>query len=204
MRKRAGITTKIMMKFMHVPPSAKTVLFGFSIPCTPKLKTSVVSSVTTRLPLSHSRISSLLTKRPKPNILATASILYTPDHITLHRPMPAKKLDDAVGVNMDMTHLQLADDIYVAPTTAARFWHSLVGHTDLEFGTLVQHHTYEMFEGFGIADLADSSDNAPVTQALHAIGGRARFGFQKPVENRQFGTVFPAAHREIRLVILPH
>src|ERR1019366_3138548 len=69
MKKRAGITTKIMMKFMAVPPSAKTVLFGFSIPCTPKLKTSVVSSVTTRLPLIHSRISSLLTKRPKPNIL---------------------------------------------------------------------------------------------------------------------------------------
>src|ERR1019366_7515879 len=80
MKKRAGITTKIMMKFMHVPPSAKTVLFGFSIPCTPKLKTSVVSSVTTRLPLIHSRISSLLTKRPKPKILATFSILYTPDH----------------------------------------------------------------------------------------------------------------------------
>src|ERR1035437_6693895 len=102
MKKRTGITTKIMMKFMQVPPSAKTVLFGFSIPCTPKLKTSVVSSVTTRLPLIHSRISSLLTKRPKPNILATFSILYTPDHITLHRPIPAKKLDDAVGVNMDM------------------------------------------------------------------------------------------------------
>src|ERR1017187_4193381 len=101
MKKRTGITTKIMMKFMHVPPSAKTVLFGFSIPCTPKLKTSVVSNVTTRLPLIHSRISSLLTKRPKPNILATFSILYTPDQITLHRPMPAKKLDDAVGVNIE-------------------------------------------------------------------------------------------------------
>src|ERR1039457_2635236 len=116
MRKRTGITTKIMMKFVQVPPSAKTVLFGFSIPCTPKLKTSVVSSVTTRLPLILSRISSLLTKRPKPNILATFSILYTADQITPHRPTPAKKLDDAVGVNMDMVNLRLTDDGDFAPT----------------------------------------------------------------------------------------
>src|ERR1039458_2492196 len=101
MKKRTGITTKIMMKFIAVPPSAKTVLFGFSIPCTPKLKISVVSSVTTRLPSIHSRSRSCFGKGPKPNILATASILSTADHTTLHRPMPAKKLDDAVGVNIE-------------------------------------------------------------------------------------------------------
>src|ERR1035438_1700518 len=149
---RIGRTAKIMMALSSVPPNAIAVELGFSGLCVPKLMISVVSRVTTLFEFIQARIRSLFTKRPRPKSLATLSILYTADHTTPQRPMPAKKLDDAVGVNMDMTHLQLADDIYVAPTTRAGFRCSLVGHTDLEFGALVQHHTYEMFEGFSSTD----------------------------------------------------
>src|ERR1035441_5225096 len=101
-RLRVGSTTKIITALVMVPPSAMVVEFGFSMPWTPKLIASVASRVTTLWPLIQARIFSLLTQRPKPTILATLSILYTADHITPHRPMPAKKLDDAVGVKMDM------------------------------------------------------------------------------------------------------
>src|ERR1035438_521115 len=193
-----------MMTLSSVPPSAIAVELGFSGLCVPKLMISVVSRVTTLFESIQSRIRSLFTKRPKPNILATASILYTADHTTPQRPMPAKKLDDAVGVNMDMTHLQLADDIYVAPIAAAHFWRGLIGHANLELGAFVEGDAYEMLEGFGTADLADAGDNTGIANPLHAVGRRAGLGFQEPVENRQLGAVFPAAHGNIRLVVLPH
>src|ERR1019366_8276269 len=97
-----GSTTKIITRLVMVPPNAIVVEFGFSIPWTPNLMASLASGVIALWRLIQARIFSLFTKRPKPMILATLSILYTADQITPHRPTPAKKLDDAVGVNMDM------------------------------------------------------------------------------------------------------
>src|ERR1035438_453127 len=61
-----------------------------------------------------------------------------------------------------------------------------------------------MLKGLSTADLADSIDDACVAHAFHAIGRCACLGLQEPVENRQFGAVFPATHREIRLVVFPY
>src|ERR1035438_9307687 len=149
---RIGRTAKIMMALSSVPPNAIAVELGFSGLCVPKLMISVVSRVTTLFEFIQARIRSLFTKRPRPKSLATLSILYTADHTTPQRPMPAKKLDDAVGVNMDMTHLQLADDIYVAPIAAAHFWRSLIGHANLELGAFVEGNTYKMLEGLSTTD----------------------------------------------------
>src|ERR1035441_1994719 len=206
MKKRTGITTKIMMKFMQIPPSAKTVLFGFSIPCTPKLKTSVVSRVTTRLPLIHSRISSLLTKRPKPNILATFSILYTPDQITLHRPMPAKKLDDAVGVNMDMMNLQLTDDGDFAPMPPRDARSALlrgVGHLELQLGAFVEDNAHHVLEGLAVDESPSTTDDGSVAFGLDEAKGLACLALQVPVDEWNLTAPLPAAYGFVGFDVLP-
>src|ERR1019366_1791928 len=195
-----GSTTKIITRLVMVPPNAMVVEFGFSIPWTPKLIASVASRVTTLWPLIQARIFSLLTKRPKPMILATLSILYTADQITPHRPTPAKKLDDAVGVNIDMVNLRLTDDGDFAPTPVT----PIEGARRLEFelGLLVEQGAYRVLEGLAVGETTGTIDDASFAFGFDEADRLACLALQVPVGAWKLVATLPAAHDFAGLSIL--